>query len=233
VVEILARLQEPTPFKVKPGEVRFVPSEKSGGFFQARAIPYVDRITILTRLDAVAGEGWKTTFEVIDHAAKAVQCHLDIRTPEGWMTRSDIGGPPADIADLSPADQWKAAATDALKRAAALYGLGRCLSGIEVWVPCAGKNKRAPVFVEWLENPAPVLQAEIWKRAEAIPSPAKKDVQADEMERLRRAQVEHRIEQGRLVSYCRERFGVADPRALAAEQLEALIREINSGEVTP
>jgi hypothetical protein len=231
VTNILSRLQEPTPFKVKPGEVRFVPSGKTGGFYEARAIPYVDRLTILTRLDAVAGEGWKTTFQVVDPMAKAVQCHLEIRTPEGWITRSDVGGPPADLADLSAADQWKAATTDALKRAAALFGLGRCLSGIEVWVPCAGKNKRAPVFVEWLESPMPALQSEVWKRTEGATSlaPAKEDA----MERLQRALVARHLPQDQLVAYCRKRFGVADPRALAAEQLEALIREINSGEVTP
>jgi hypothetical protein len=113
VSDLLAQLQEPTPFRVKPGEVRFFPSGK-GGTYKARALPYIDRVTVLARLNEVLGEGWRSDFQVIDTVAKVVQCRLEIRTPEGWIGRADIGGPgePGE----SPTTEWKSAATDALKR---------------------------------------------------------------------------------------------------------------------
>jgi hypothetical protein len=228
VSDLLAQLQEPTPFRVKPGEVRFFPSGK-GGTYKARALPYIDRVTVLARLNEVLGEGWRSDFQVIDTVAKVVQCRLEIRTPEGWIGRADIGGPgePGE----SPTTEWKSAATDALKRAAVQFGLGRFLSGIEVWVPCEGKNKRSPVFVEWIDDPTHAVRQALRMQPAAVPTPVAKN---DAMERLRLAQIERHLETADVVAYCRVRFnGVADPRELQREQLEALICEIQAGQAVP
>ena len=85
---------------------------------------YVDADSIRRRLDAVAQPGcWGVDFEPLGDG-KAMLCRLTIR----GVTRADVG---------EPGDQartpWKAAATDAFKRAAAQFGIGRYLRKQTQW----------------------------------------------------------------------------------------------------
>ena len=85
---------------------------------------YVDADSIRRRLDAVAQPGcWGVDFEPLG-ADKAMLCRLTIR----GVIRADVGEP-GDQARMP----WKAAATDAFKRAAAQFGIGRYLKKQTQW----------------------------------------------------------------------------------------------------
>lgn len=90
-----------------------------------RQLSYITARTVYNRLDWVLGpENWWETFEVHD---KYVICHLSIRLPGGEViTKSDAGGF-AGMADEG--DDAKSGFSDASKRAAAKFGIGRELYG--------------------------------------------------------------------------------------------------------
>ncbi len=103
---ILAKLRQP----IAAAEVKF----RAGG---SGVLAYIDARTVQERLDRVAPD-WEATFTVVTVTERAavIECHLTI----GGVTRTDVGtgdGPEA----------VKSAYSDALKRAAVQFGVGRCL----------------------------------------------------------------------------------------------------------
>lgn len=91
-----------------------------------RRLSYITARTVLNRLDAVVGpENWWATFA--PWGDNGVQCCLTIRTPDDrTVTKCDVGG----FAGMSDAgDDEKSGASDALKRAAIHFGIGRELYG--------------------------------------------------------------------------------------------------------
>lgn len=86
---------------------------------------YIDARAVYDALDAVVGAGnWSTAFRVIDGEAKAVECTITIH----GVSKADVGYPnSADDADNDAAEPWKAAYSDAVKRAAVQWGVGRFL----------------------------------------------------------------------------------------------------------
>jgi hypothetical protein len=100
------------------GEVKWRPQ---GG----KSVPYITARTVMNRLDDVLGPcGWWDDYEPHEHS---VVCKLTIRLPDGsTVTKQDAGGP-ADMKDEG--DGEKAAYSDAFKRAAVKFGVGRLLYG--------------------------------------------------------------------------------------------------------
>lgn len=88
-----------------------------------RQLHYVTSRTVMNRLDEVVGpENWWDDFVPLEHS---VICRLTIRLPDGQiLTKSDAGGY-AGMAD--PGDDDKSGFTDAFKRAAVKFGVGRYL----------------------------------------------------------------------------------------------------------
>lgn len=88
-----------------------------------RQFSYVTARTVMNRLDNVAGpECWWDEYVPLEHS---VICKLTIRLPDGAvLTKSDAGGY-AGMAD--PGDDDKSGYTDAFKRAAVKFGVGRYL----------------------------------------------------------------------------------------------------------
>ncbi len=87
--------------------------------------PYVTARTVMNRLDDVCGpEGW---FADYTETRRGVLCKLSIRLPDDtWITKADAGG----FAGMArPGYDEKSGFSDALKRAAAQFGLGRSLYG--------------------------------------------------------------------------------------------------------
>jgi hypothetical protein len=117
-VEALTRaLAEP----FEPSEVKFKPAVVSGN--RAMALAYVDARVIQDRLDEVLGvEGWSDDYECL--ADGSVVCRLRLRLGEEWVTKVDVGGPSEQP---DGGDRMKAAFSDALKRAAVKFGVGRYL----------------------------------------------------------------------------------------------------------
>lgn len=107
------------PFEVT--EVKFKPQAVSGN--RALAVPFVDARVIQDRLDDVLGVmGWQDSYECLPDGA--VVCRLRVRVGGEWITKEDVGG---QSEQPDEGDRRKAAFSDALKRAAVKFGIGRYL----------------------------------------------------------------------------------------------------------
>lgn len=83
------------------------------------ALFYLDSREVQKRLDEVCGiDGWRSEMQ---ETSEGVLCTISIRMPNGeWVSRTD-GGEKSQVAP------FKGACSDALKRAAAQFGIGRYL----------------------------------------------------------------------------------------------------------
>jgi hypothetical protein len=104
-----------------PSEVKFKPGAVSGN--RALALAYVDTRTVQDRLDEVLGiDGWQDTYTPLPDGS--VVCELRCRIGGEWIVKTDVGGA-SEQPDAG--DRIKAAFSDALKRAAVKFGIGRYL----------------------------------------------------------------------------------------------------------
>jgi Rad52/22 family double-strand break repair protein len=107
------------PFDAR--EVKFKPAVVSG--HRALALAYVDARVIQDRLDEVLGvTGWQDEYECLPDGS--VVCRLRLRLGDEWITKMDVGG---QSEQPDEGDRRKAAFSDALKRAAVKFGVGRYL----------------------------------------------------------------------------------------------------------
>lgn len=164
---VLAALSAP----FHPDEVEAKPTVVSGN--RALAVFYIDARVVMDRLDAVLGvDGWQDDYEFL--ADGAVVCRLRCRLGTDWLTKVDVGSP-SEQPDKH--DRVKAAVSDALKRAAVKFGVGRYLYRVpSQWVdydPKARKFTRAPKLPAWA-LPAPTGKPQEQPKAppaETAPSP--------------------------------------------------------------
>jgi len=112
-----------------PREVRYKPGVVSGN--RALALAFVDARVIQDRLDGVLGvTGWQDEYECLPDGS--VVCRLRLRIGDEWITKMDVGG---QSEQPDEGDRRKAAFSDALKRAAVKFGIGRYLYRLPVqWV---------------------------------------------------------------------------------------------------
>jgi hypothetical protein len=104
-----------------PDTIRFKPAVVTNG--RALALPYVDARAIQDRLDEVLGvAGWMDEYEPLPDGS--VVCKLRCLLGDTWITKTDVGGPSEQP---DGGDRLKAAFSDALKRAAVKFGVGRYL----------------------------------------------------------------------------------------------------------
>src|SRR3990167_10981429 len=115
--------------------------------------PYLEADPIIDRLDQVLGpDGWSLDIEAVGD--RAAICRLTIL----GVTKAGAGQIAADQKTDQP---FKAAATDALKRAAVLFGIGRYLHKVQnEWrKPNAeGSRPRAPKKAEPPTPPPPAAE---------------------------------------------------------------------------
>lgn len=123
------------PFDLR--EVRFKPAVVSGN--RALALAYVDARVIQDRLDDVLGvTGWQDEYECLPDGS--VVCRLRLRIGEEWITKMDVGG---QSEQPDEGDRRKAAFSDALKRAAVKFGIGRYLYRLpSQWVDYDPKKRQ-------------------------------------------------------------------------------------------
>ena len=102
----------------------FEPAEVKSRSQSGRTFRYVTARTVMNRLDAVLGpENWWS--EPVNITKDSAVCRLTLRLPDGMeITKCDVGGA-AGMTDAG--DDDKSIASDALKRAAVLWGVGRYL----------------------------------------------------------------------------------------------------------
>lgn len=115
------------PFEER--EVKFKPQAVKNN--RAMALAYVDVRVIMDRLDEVLGvDRWQDNYRIL--ADGSVQCRLRIWVNDRWISKTDVGSPSEQP---DGGDRLKAAFSDALKRAAVKFGIGRYLYRLPMqWV---------------------------------------------------------------------------------------------------
>ncbi|PHR61807.1 MAG: hypothetical protein COA43_01155 [Robiginitomaculum sp.] len=118
----LEELAAPFPVDAISWRVGSTTKDKKKGM----ALAYIDARDVMQRLDDVCGiGGWQNTYP---HAGQRVICELSIELDGKWVTRTNGAGSTQIEAD-------KGAISDAFKRAAVLWGIGRYLYSLgSVWV---------------------------------------------------------------------------------------------------
>lgn len=118
-----AKLREPFPesdIEWKVGACGW-----SGSDPWVRALCYMTARAVMDRLDDVMGpENWKDDYELALGASKGILCRLSLRIDGEWVTKVD-GAEETDV------ESFKGGLSNALKRAAVRFGIGRYLYNLE------------------------------------------------------------------------------------------------------
>lgn len=122
--ELLAQLAEEFPHEAISWRAQSLTKEGD----KAMALAYIDARDVMDRLDDVVGPAnWQDRYEF--HGPRTV-CYLSLRLDGEWVTKADGAGD-------SDVEAEKGAISDALKRAAVKWGIGRYLYSLDApWVPC-------------------------------------------------------------------------------------------------
>ncbi|MFO0849131.1 MAG: Rad52/Rad22 family DNA repair protein [Gemmataceae bacterium] len=138
-----------------PTEIKWKPQSVKGN--RAMALAYLDARAVQDRLDDVLGvEGWQDEYQQLPDGS--VVCKLQLKLGDRWITKMDVG---SLSEQPDGGDRLKAAFSDALKRAAVKFGIGRYLYRLQAqWVDYD------PVKKQFSQTPQ--------LPAFALPKPAKK-----------------------------------------------------------
>lgn len=133
---ILERLREPFPAHLIGWRVGSRTADRRRG----QALPFINARAVQDRLDEVVGpQNWKNSFVELKNG---VLCRLSIRCNGVWVTKEDAAQyempeTPADGEDANHQRELsvKGAHSDAFKRAAVMWGIGRYLYSVKpAWV---------------------------------------------------------------------------------------------------
>ena len=127
---------------------------------KALALAYLDARDVMDRLDDVCGpENWQSRY--VETARGRVLCEIGIRIGDDWVWKSDGAGDTA-------VEGEKGGISDALKRAAVQWGIGRYLYRLDaVWCPCETYERGGKkVWSKWTADP--------WDFVRSKPKPAAK-----------------------------------------------------------
>lgn len=166
--ELLTALAKPFP----PNEIRFkVQTSKNGS---SLVVPYVDARAVMDRLDEVFGGDWYDDYSVVQVGKRvSIECSLTC----AGVTRKDVG----DIEDSQGGGDLKAGYSDALKRAAVKFGIGRFLYSLpKMWVKLSG-DRIAPSDEQKLQEKVADILAGAKPEPEPKPEP-KPSLKAQQLE---------------------------------------------------
>ena len=158
--EVGKRLAQP----FDPSCVDFRPQGKPGKTGKVQAVCYIDARTVADRLDDVVEPGaWEFTYEPLVTANGQVQIAKGRLTIHG-VTKEDVG-------EASNFDPSKGCVSDALKRAAVLWGIGRYLYGIGgEWVTPDDYGRITPADVQRLRAKLPTPNGQTPARPASPPA---------------------------------------------------------------
>ena len=124
IMDILKRPFPPSAISWRAGATN---AKKNGGKpNKCIALAYIDARDVMERLDYVFGTDWECTYS---HADKKTICNITITLPDGKKITRANGAGDSDI------EAEKGAISDAFKRAAVMFGIGRYLYQLpNVWV---------------------------------------------------------------------------------------------------
>src|SRR5262249_31209106 len=120
--DLFERLAAPFPANKVSWRVGPTTKDKTRGM----ALAYIDARDVMERLDAACGPGgWQTSYP---HATGKTVCEIGINVDGEWLWKADGAGD-------SDMEAEKGALSDAFKRAAVRWGVGRYLYDVESpWV---------------------------------------------------------------------------------------------------
>ena len=139
--QIYLALKRPFPADKISWRVGATNKEKTQGI----ALAYIDARDVMERLDEVFGLDWQCKYS---HADAKTICEIGVLIEGEWVWRS--GG-----AGNTDVEAEKGAISDAFKRAAVLFGIGRYLYSLpSVWVPIKEHGRsytlvKSPSLPKW------------------------------------------------------------------------------------
>lgn len=143
VKQILEALKRPFPVDLISWRVGATTSDKSKGI----ALAYIDARDVMKRLDDVVGaENWQDDYPWSEGGR--LVCRIGLRLGGEWVWKANGAGD-------TQVEAEKGAFSDAFKRAAVMWGIGRYLYMLpNVWVPLETKGrshviKQAPALPAW------------------------------------------------------------------------------------
>lgn len=160
----LQDLHSPYPAAEIEWRVGSTNGEKTSGL----ALAYLTARHVMERLDAVCGpENWQDRYEF--HGSRTV-CYLSIRVDGEWITKADGAGD-------SDVEAEKGAISDALKRAAVKWGIGRYLYDLgNIWVELEPAGRSYKIKRNQYAKLQDVLDAQFGPtKMKPEPSPASQD----------------------------------------------------------
>lgn len=122
------------PFRDEQISWRIGSTTEKDGKLSGMALAYIDARDVMDRLDAVCGQAhWQDRY--VETEKGRIICTLSIRIQGEWIEKSDGAGD-------SDVESEKGAISDALKRAAVKWGIGRYLYDLDSpWVECEKRGK--------------------------------------------------------------------------------------------
>lgn len=132
---------------------------------RALALAYIDARDVMKRLDDVCGPAnWEDAYEIV---GKTVLCTIRIRINGEWVSKTDGAGE-------TQVEAEKGSISDAFKRAAVKWGIGRYLYDVATpWVPCeVYKNAQGKwLFSKFTKDPWSIVKAPAPAKPESTPTP--------------------------------------------------------------
>lgn len=174
---------------------------------KAMALAYIDARNVMERLDAVCGPANWTDSYVETPKGRLIST-LSLNIDGQWISKSDGAGDTDVEGD-------KGAISDALKRAAVKWGIGRYLYDMPTpWVPCESYEKNGKRYWKrWTASPWDFVRAPV---ATPKPDSAPKELIAT----LARAA-------GVTIQTICESYNVSTLDELSAKQSEAVMKRLN------
>lgn len=137
-------------------EVKRKPAMVKGN--RCLVLHYIDARCVMEKLDEVVGiENWRDEYTLLPQGS--VECRLSVRIADEWITKSDVG---SESEQPDGGDRMKAAYSDAFKRAAVKFGIGRHLYRLpQVWADYDPVKKQIIGNTLPDEKPAPAKPAAV------------------------------------------------------------------------
>lgn len=137
-------LQQKLEFPFAPTAVSWRIGRKAKDGKTAALLAYIDARDVMERLDRACGfENWQCRYSLAD--AGVLICDIGLRVNGDWIWRSNGAGD-------TQVEAEKGKCSDAFKRAAVLWGVGRYLYGLpspRVAINDYGKWEKDPALPDW------------------------------------------------------------------------------------
>lgn len=161
----LSKLHEPfAPTKVR-WRIGSTTQDKTKGM----ALAYIDARDVMQRFDEVCGVGkWQTIY---DHVTpQGVVCRIGVKVDNEWVWQSNGAGETA-------VEGEKGSMSDAFKRAAVLWGVGRYLYDLgNIWVELEARGRSQVIKQSEYKRLALFLQGDGKKPTPNTPTPEQRAI---------------------------------------------------------